>query len=160
MDCTDLREDKSFSFDLNFFHDFGWTRTYIPFPFLPNAKPRNLKFRIANTLTVLLFSRLTVNFSVSSRYFVLLPRSLLIPVYSLPTAQCHLHIGCTRLLSIETPGQTHWGRYSQAMVINSPLAVTLPLCQWPPHFPWLHFSDSVLSSALPAHPLHSSGENW
>ena len=28
----------------------------MPFPFLPNAKPRNLKFRIANTLTVQLFS--------------------------------------------------------------------------------------------------------
>ena len=48
----------------------------MPFPFLPNAKPRNLKFRIANTLTVRLFSRLTVSFSLSSRYFVLLSKSL------------------------------------------------------------------------------------
>lgn len=48
----------------------------IPFPFLPNAKPSNLNFRIANTLTVRLFSRLTVNFSFSSRFFVLLSKSL------------------------------------------------------------------------------------
>ena len=48
----------------------------MPFPFLPNAKPRNLKFRIANTLAVRLFSRLTVSFSLSSRYFVLLSKSL------------------------------------------------------------------------------------
>ena len=48
----------------------------MPFPFLPNAKPRNLKFRIANTLTVRLFSRLTVSFSLFSRYFVLLSKSL------------------------------------------------------------------------------------
>ena len=48
----------------------------MPFPFLPTAKPRNLKFRIANTLTVRLFSRLTVSFSLSSRYFVLLSKSL------------------------------------------------------------------------------------
>ena len=75
MDCTDLREVNSFSFDLNFFHVFAWTRTYMPLPFLPNATPRNLKFRIANTLTVRLFSRLTVNFSFPSRYFVLFLKS-------------------------------------------------------------------------------------
>ena len=49
----------------------------MPLPFLPSAKPRNLKFRIANTLTVRLFSLFTVSFNVSSRYFVLLSSSLL-----------------------------------------------------------------------------------
>ena len=47
----------------------------MPLPFLPNAKPRNLKFRIANTLTVRLLSLFTVNLSFSSRYFVLLSKS-------------------------------------------------------------------------------------
>ena len=48
----------------------------MPLPFLPNAKPRNLKFRIANTLTVRLLSLFTVNFNFSSRYFILLSKSL------------------------------------------------------------------------------------
>ena len=39
----------------------------MPPPFLPNAKPRNLKFLIANTLTVRLLSRFTVSFSFPSR---------------------------------------------------------------------------------------------
>ena len=48
----------------------------VPLPFLPNAKPRNLKFRIANTLTTLLLSLFTVSFKFSSRYAVLVPSSL------------------------------------------------------------------------------------
>ena len=49
----------------------------MPFPFFPNVKPRNLKVRIANTLTTRLFSWFTFNFSVPSRYFVLVSSSLL-----------------------------------------------------------------------------------
>lgn len=67
-----LREVSWRSLFLAFFHYFPWTRMWIPLPFFPKQKPRNLKFRIANTLTVRLFSRFTLSFNVSSRYFVLL----------------------------------------------------------------------------------------
>ncbi len=49
----------------------------VPFPFLPNAKPRNLKFRIAYTLVTLLFFLLTVSFSLFSKYEVLVSNSRL-----------------------------------------------------------------------------------
>ena len=65
-----LREVNMRSLSLAFFHGLACTRMYIPFPFFPRQNPRYLKFRIANTLTVRLFSLFTFNFSVSSRYFV------------------------------------------------------------------------------------------
>ena len=49
---------------------------YIPLSFFLSAKPRNLKFRIANTLTIRLLSLFTVNLNFPPRYFVLLSNSL------------------------------------------------------------------------------------
>ena len=65
--CTLFRDANSFSLAFIFFHAFGWTRTYMPFPFFPSVNPRYLKFFLANTLAVLLFSRLTFSFSFPSR---------------------------------------------------------------------------------------------
>ena len=56
---------------------FHEPRHICPFRFFPNVKPRNLKVRIANTLTTRLFSWFTFNFSGPSRYFVLVSSSLL-----------------------------------------------------------------------------------
>lgn len=44
----------------------------MPLPFFPKQKPRYLKFEIANTLTVRLFSRFTFSFSVPLFAFTLL----------------------------------------------------------------------------------------
>lgn len=113
------------------------------FPFLPNAKPRNLKFRIANTLTVRLFSRLTVSFSLSSRYFVLLSKSLsdarLLFARSTMSSAYLMH--GTPLSGI--PGRTHWGRCLPAMVIDFHLVVSLPLCQWPLRFHYTAFQIAL-----------------
>ena len=71
-----LREVSTRNLSLAFFHDFACTRMYMPLPFFPKQKPRYLKFRIANMLTVRLFSRFTFNCSFSSRYLILDSNSL------------------------------------------------------------------------------------
>ena len=46
-----------------------------PDVYFPSAKPRNLKFRIENTLTTLLFSMFILSFNFPSRYRWVLSRS-------------------------------------------------------------------------------------
>ena len=65
----------------------------IPFLPFPNAKPRNLKFRIANTLTTLLFSTFILSFSFPQDTAGWFPEVALPLACSLPGQQCHPHIG-------------------------------------------------------------------
>ena len=150
---TDLRELRSFSFVFIFSHDFPCTRIWMPFPFFPNVKPRNLKFRIANTLTTH-FSSGSLAVSVS-----LPDTSCLSPAVSLRlwhfwlTLLYHPHIVQTPLLVSPTPGRTHSDRHFPAMVKYFLPAANLPLSPWLHRFPWLHFLGISLSIGCPFHPL-------
>ena len=74
------------------------------FPFFPKQKPRNLKFRITNTLTVRLFSRFTFSFSVSSRHFVLLSsrRSATRSLFASSTMSFVLTTGKSLLITVKS----------------------------------------------------------
>ena len=117
----------------------------MPLPFLPNAKPRNLKFLIANTLTVRLFSRLTVNFSFPPRYFVLLSKSLfdarLLFARSTMSSAYRMH-GTPVLFPF-----TFYGRWSIAEVRPHRFSLT----------PVLKSYRSALSGCMPVH-IHSMPE--
>ena len=110
-------------------------------------KSQKLKFRIANTLTVRLFSRFTFSFSVvlpGTSYWI--PAVVLRPVHSSPTARYRLHNGYTVRPVCGTPSRIHSDIHLLRVGIDFLPAESLPLSLLQHRFPSPRFSDIALPS--------------
>ena len=128
----------------------------MPLLFLPSAKPRNLKFRIANTLTVRLFSRFTMSFSFSSRYLVLLSKSLSDALLLLSTEESPLFLrsfwnrimGVLRHFFLQFLNQP----YPSFTLLHFLLLSKLPYSKSLSPFPMSAFRQMLLSEIFVLHP--------
>ena len=139
-----LREVSFRSLSLAFFFDFAWTRIYVPFLFLPNAKPKNRIFGL-NIRWPLGSFRYLPWALISSQDTPYLFQAIFLPLeYSLLKVIYHLHIGLPLLLCPRTPYQICQDRYRSFPKKNFFPSVLWPLLT--------SCSSLLLQFTLPARP--------